>query len=471
MHRPWPHHCIGLDVMAIKTVYSSRNYLAALFLLLATPLAGWCQQITPTAGEVLSLDQAINIALQNNRSLKNARLNVDKGEDEIQSVRTSRLPSTHFFALVSQDMVKHETNLTNPLTGIFPGIGPFFTLSTPRRPTAVFAAQVLQPISQQYRIGLAIDAVKLARDEEQQKLRSEEQSLVNNVKKTYYGLLQSESALENVRDEVKSYRELDRVTGEFVLQQVVLKSEHLQVQTQLAKAEYEAVDLTNRVSTQKEQLNKLLGRDVLTDFSVSPVSDATVFEYDISASRRRALEQRPELTEARLRIEQAKLDKRLKKSEHIPDVSVGFTSLSLRNFDEVVPKNIASVGVVMSWERFDWGRKKRQLAEKSKTIEQAENALKETEDQILIEVGDKFRRLQQTQQSLRVARLSQDTEREALRVTQGRFRFEAALLTEVLQSQAKLADANNQYQQTLLSLWTDKAELEKAIGEEKKNRR
>ena len=453
--------------MGSKTVHSSRNYLAALFLLLATPLAGWCQQITPSSAEVLSLDQAINIALQNNRSLKNARLNVEKSEDEIQSIRTSRFPSTHFYALVSQDMVKHETNLTSPFTGVFPGIGPFFSLSTPRRPTAVFAAQVLQPISQQHRIGLSIRQVELGRDEEQQKLRSEEQSLVNNVKQTYYGILQSESALENVRDQVKSYRELDRVTGEFVLQQVVLKSDHLQVQTRLARAEYEALDLTNRLSRQKEQLNKLLGRDVLTDFSVGPVAEATVFEYDISASRRRALEQRPELSEARLKIEQAKLDKRLKKSEYIPDVSVGFTSLSLRNFDEVVPRNIASVGVVMSWEPFDWGRKKRQLAEKSKTIEQAENSLKETEDQILIEVGDKFRRLQQTQQALRVARLNQDAEREALRVTQGRYKFEAALLTEVLQSQAKLADANNQYQQTLLSFWTAKAEFEKALGQDK----
>jgi outer membrane protein TolC len=455
------------DLMRSKTVHNSKSYFAALSLLLATQVAGWCQQSTPTLGEVLSLDQAINIALQNNRSLKNARLSVEKGDDEIAATRTSRFPSAHFYALVSQNIGKQETNLTNPLTGVFPGIGPFFTLSTPSRPTAVFAAQVLQPISQQYRIGLAIGAVKLARGEEQQKLRSEEQSLVNNVKKTYHGILQSESALENVRDEVKSYRELDRVTGEFVLQQVVLKSDHLQVQTRLAKAEYEAVDLTNRLSTQKEQLNTLLARDVLTDFNVSRVADATVFEYDLSASRRRALERRPELSEARLRIEQAKLDKRLKRSEYIPDVSIGFTSLSLRNFDQVVPKNIASVGVVMSWEPFDWGRKKRQLAEKSKTIEQSENALKETEDQILIEVGDKFRRLQQTQQALRVARLSQDADREALRVTQGRYKFEAALLTDVLQSQAKLAEANNQYQQALLSFWTANAELEKAIGEDK----
>src|SRR6266436_10085875 len=143
MRRLWPHHCIGLDVMGSKTAQNLRIYFAALSLLLATPLAAWCQQSTSTAAEVLSLDQAINIALQNNRSLKNARLNVEKSEDEIHSIRTSRFPSTHFYALVSQDMVKHETNLTSPFTGVFPGIGPFFSLSTPRRPTLVFAAQVL----------------------------------------------------------------------------------------------------------------------------------------------------------------------------------------------------------------------------------------------------------------------------------------------------------------------------------------
>src|SRR5258708_24528788 len=179
------------DLMRRATMHNPKCCFVALSLLLTMPTAGRCQQSIPPSAEVLTLDQAINIALQNNRSLKNARLNVEKGDDEIAATRTSRFPSAHFYSLVSQNIGTQETNLTNPITGVFPGIGPFFTLSTPSRPTAVFAAQVLQPISQQYRIGLNIDSVKLARDEEQQKLRSEEQSLVNNVKQNYYGILQS----------------------------------------------------------------------------------------------------------------------------------------------------------------------------------------------------------------------------------------------------------------------------------------
>jgi hypothetical protein len=41
----------------------------------------------------------------------------------------------------------------------------------------------------------------------------------------------------------------------------------------------------------------------------------------------------------------------------------------------------------------------------------------------------------------------------------------AALLSDVLQSQSTLAEANHQFQQALLDYWTARAEFEKALGE------
>jgi len=426
-----------------------------------------CQHEAQPTGGLLTLDEAITIAIRDNRSLKNARLGVEKSDEQLAATRTARFPIIKIHSIFSEDLVKHDVNLPNPVSNLIPGLGPFFTLSTPRRPTAVFAVQALQPISQQYKIGLAVDLVKLEGQMDQEKLRAEQQSLVGEVKRAYYAILLTESGLTNVRDEVASYRELDRVTGEFVTQQIALRADQLQIQTRLAKAEYDQADLGNRLATQKEQLNRLLGRDVFSEFSVTAVSQEIVFETDVAAARGRAVEQRPELKQARLRVEQAKLDRRIKKSEYIPDVSAGFTSLMLRNFDAVVPRNIASVGVVMSWEVFDWGRKKRQLAEKSKTIEQAENATREIEDQILIDVSDKFRKLQQTRLALRVAKLGCEATRERLRVMTANYQFLSALLSDVLQSQASVSEADHQHQQALLSFWTAKAEYEKALGDDK----
>jgi outer membrane protein len=445
-----------------------KSWILALSLwVVLQPSRGWAQQPASSSGEALTLDQAIDIALRDNRGIKNARLAVEEGAEQVAAARTARLPSLHLYSLLSQGLVKNDQNVKNPLSGLLPGVGPFFTLSTPRTFTATFAAQVLLPLTQQHRIGLAIDLARLGRQQEQEKLRSERQTLVDDVKRSYYGILQTESALESVSEALKSYRELDRTTGELVLTGIALKADHLQVKTRLAKSEFEELDLNNRLSTQKEQLNSLLGREVLTEFSVLPVPGARIQETDINAARHRALEQRPEVREARLKIEQADVGRRIKKSEYIPDVSLGVTALTLRNFDDFVPRDLASVGVVMSWEVWDWGRRKHQVEEAAKAVEQAQNGLHETEDQVLIDVSDKLRKVQQSRLDLRVAQLGQETAREMLQVNTDKYRVQAALFSDVLKSMDSLADANHKYQQALLSFWKAKAEFEKALGEER----
>jgi outer membrane protein TolC len=372
------------------------------------------------------------------------------------------------YSLLSQQFVKQDANLDNSETNVVPGIGPIFSIGTTRRPTAIFAGQILQPLSQQYRIGLEIKQAGLAREVEGEKLRQSEQTIVNQVKRNYYGILQSQSALDSLLEAIRYYRELDRVTVDNVTQQVSLKADSLEVKTRLAKTEYEALNLTNQLATEKEQLNNLLGRDVRTEFRVAAVADAVGIDADLVLARSQALDQRPELREARLNVRQAEVDRRIKKSEYIPDVSVGFTYMSFRNFDnEAIPKNTAGVGVAVKWEVFDWGRKKNQLAEKDRTIEQAKNDLHEAESRVLIEVGDKFRKLQQTRQALVVAQLKQETARENMRVSVNKYKLQAALLSDALQTQATLADADYEYQKALLAFWTAKAEYEKSIGADK----
>jgi outer membrane protein TolC len=148
-------------------------------------------------------------------------------------------------------------------------------------------------------------------------------------------------------------------------------------------------------------------------------------------------------------------------------VSAAFTYASPRNFDSFVPRNFAAAGVAMTWEVFDWGRKKHELAERQKTIEQSNNALRDAESNVMIEVGAKMRDLQQAAQALRVAKLKQETARENMRVSTNKYKIQATLISDVLQTQANLADADYQYQQALTAFWTARAEYEKAIGADK----
>ena len=452
----------------------NRTILLILVIIIGCVSEVMCQETRPATGEILSLEKAIDIALTNNRDAKNARLEIEKSGDKLDAYRTRRLPQFKLSSQISQPLSSFDTTFEKGVFGTYPGVGPIpnedTVIKSSTNTTGLLVAQVTQPITQLRRLNFQIKQKELDVEISQTKLAATEQALINEVKRAYYAVLQTEGAARAAEESVKLYRELDRVTGEYVVQQVALKTDLMDVQTRVAKAEYEVLTLNNTLSSQKEQLNNLLGRDVRTEFSVTDgleTAQAAMRETDLGAARKRALEQRPEIREARLRVQSANLDKRAKKSEFIPDVSLTLTHAQTFNYSNFVPHSVSGVGVQVEWEVFDWGRKKNEVAEKNRTIAQNENTLQETESQVLMEVNAKFRTLQETCQLIRIAQLAQTTARANVQIAAYKYRLDAVLLKDVLQAQTSLANADYDYQKALLSFWTAKADFEKAIGEDK----
>src|SRR6185503_6672217 len=116
---------------------------------------------------------------------------------------------------------------------------------------------------------------------------------------------------------------------------------------------------------------------------------------NLEAARQRALEERPEIRQAKLRQTQAEQDLRAKKAEYIPDVAVEFTSFSFMNVGRFFPTQTTSVGLSLTWEPFDWGRKKHEVAEKRTVVHQARNSRQDSVASVLIDVNDKYRQLRE----------------------------------------------------------------------------
>ena len=176
---------------------------------------------------------------------------------------------------------------------------------------------------------------------------------------------------------VKLLHELERVATNALEQQAILKSDVLDAQAGLAKAESQAGTLRNTAATLKEKMNGLFARELTTEFTVVATPDVRPWELDLASTRAKALAQRPELQEARLQAERAEIDRRAKKAEYIPDVTLNMTYISPFNI-QFLPTNVTAVGLVVSWDVFDWGRKKQELASKTDVIQQAKTAIDET---------------------------------------------------------------------------------------------
>jgi outer membrane protein TolC len=353
--------------------------------------------------------------------------------------------------------------------GDYPGIGPVpgdtTSISSPRKPTMLLSGEAALPLTQQRRIGLGIRLLELDKKIADQKVRLTRQEIVKQVRQTYYAILQSQSSLDAVEQTLALLHEVSEQTGQYVKVGTALDGDLLNVQARLAQTEYEQVTLLGPLATQKEQLNLLLGRPIETEFRVAATVEASWIP-DLPEARKRAVTSRPEIEQARLKVQQAEVDFRKKKSESIPDVSLAVTYYSAINMSSSLPRNLAIAGVQASWEPFDWGRKRSELAQKDKNIQQVSASLREIEDKVRIEVGSAHRKMQEARLLLAATRAAQQSTREAARLATVRFRRDAALLKDVLEAQANLAAANDNTQRALLAYWSARAELEMAMGEE-----
>src|SRR5262245_17307496 len=96
----------------------ARNSFFVLALLFSvTIVTGWCQQISSASDQVLTLDQAIALALRENHAVRDAELEAGKTGNILAATRTHRLPSMNVYAIaIAQQFVKPEG-----LGNIFPG--------------------------------------------------------------------------------------------------------------------------------------------------------------------------------------------------------------------------------------------------------------------------------------------------------------------------------------------------------------
>lgn len=421
-------------------------------------------------GETLTLQQAIANAEANNRAIRAADLEHAKAVAKVNAVRTYRRPVFSVIALGSQSLA--HLGLTFPLgsLGVYPGVGPIpgkqTTLTDPLQPAGIFYASVAQPLSQQHKIGLGIQLAQVGAKIAEENIRAKQQATVDEIRRLYYAILGVESGRRSLRATLDFLTQLDQDTGRNVVQRVALQADSLDVKAQLAQTEYQLLKLEDPIETQKEQLNRLMGREPDTPFDVDAAGATDFALPDLKQAYARAIESRPETRLARLQAKRAELDRRLKAAERIPDVSLAMTTVAAVNLSDVLPNRFGVVGLQFNWDVYDWGRKKKQVEEKRLAEQQATLDVKDTEAQIIIEVAHQYRKLIEARKEVQTAQASQSATRELLRVTRNRYEQRDVMLSDVLKVQSGQAEADNRFTQALLNLATAQADFEKAVGED-----
>ena len=448
------------------------KWLLAVTVMLWLHAPVWCDPAstpapTPTPAPILTLDQALQIASSQNRLVQASQFEIQHQQSVLYADKAQRLPKLSTTYRHLNLLTPINFNVAQGSLGNYPGVGPIpaqdMAISSARGAQSTVELTLTQPISQQHKLGLSIDVqdqeVRYAQESE----RNTQLSLHQQVCQVYLALVDTMNYLQATREALDFAKELERVTKEYLKEKTALKADLLDVQASRAQQEYQMQQLLHQCLLQKQQINYLLGRKLETDFQVStPILSLQVNEA-LDQLQVLARDGRPDLNQAKARLKEALLNTEIERARYIPDISLQL-NYHYEGNSGLLPGTIMFVGLVATWDVFDWGNREASIEGKSKQAATAQKQFEDAESQAALDVAQKFYQVS-TQRALEpVCRTQLESAEEKYRVALARYQIKANLTKDLLQSQSDLATARRNYQKWQLDLALAVVQLYQSVG-------
>ena len=405
-------------------------------------------EVSPALREqVITLQGAVEQSAKTNQSISKDRYEVARFKWDYRAAQVSRLPNLRVLSYLAQQTVGGN-------------------LAVPSKADGFIFLSAMMPVTQQYRLGLEVRAVKLASEIAEYKLEQEIDDTKAKVKATYYTLVLDQSKISTLETSIKYLEELKITTANRVKEGNSLKVDAMKVGAKLEKQQLEILKARNSYDIDCQKFNHLMGRNISQGFSLQELPPPSEVELNIQLAEQKALQQRPELRAADARRRQINLEKKIRIAEYIPNVSIGAVFVSLPGFNnEVLPKYVLAPGMFINYNAFDWGRRAFNAKAQGKSEQAATANLLGIKDEVLIDLHTQINKITEARLAIKASKYARDVALEDLRVSMNRYKFTSDKLAEVLEALSTLAEANNGYEQAMLAFWNAKAEFDRAIGE------
>src|ERR1700731_1331801 len=203
----------------------------------------------------LTLEQAVELAVANNSSLKTASLETKRAADDLAANRTRRFANTQVTALGAQLVTKPSVTYPAGSLGVYSATGPIPAtnqkVEIPRKPVGIVNVSVAQPLSTQYQLHLQLKALALGLEGTRQDQVKTRLEVVDQVRRAYYAVVEAQSALDSLQASLPYYRESHRLALVKRGKETILESDLLNADSQLLKLQNAISDASDSAARQK----------------------------------------------------------------------------------------------------------------------------------------------------------------------------------------------------------------------------
>ena len=444
-----------------------------LFLFLSLPgsifgVRAMAQQLSP-APIRLTLDQAINLALKQNHSVRLRSLSVEQMQSKKEEARSNYLPQ-----IKTSGGLFHVTELEGVVIpagtfGNYPSTGPVpsksLTIDQGSDTAYTGGVGLEQPLTQLFRIHQANVAAKEDVLVAKTQLDQTQDAIALQVRQLYYNILINEQKARASHDQLDAAQIKDEESRSGVTRGNALEVSALDTKASILQAQQESLTLRLQGDDLRRQLADSLGLPVNTPIDLDPATAAEALNIPSRVDAVRiALDLNQDLRVARQTLVKAQAGLTAAKDAYIPDV----TALSRYSYQSGVPllvHNFGTFGFALSYDLFDGGRREAKVREARSDVHSAEVDVDKVQSEIEVQVQSIYDRIDELKQMVEVAEQVVNVRMEAARLADRQFEQNAALNSARSQAHANLANATASLLETNYGLSLAKADLQRTIGQ------
>jgi len=448
----------------VKSRLSRPPALAAAGILLVLAL---CAVPVHAAPRRITLPEAIDLARKQNKSLKIARAHVRENQQKTATARADYFPQlsneTSLMGLSDRELVTVPAGAL----GTIPGLGPFptqnYTFDQGSNVIVLANTTLSQPLTQLFKIREGVRAAAANQRITEAELNQAENEVVLGVHRLYFGLLAASKQAGALQAQIVAAQEALREAGEAVRAGNALEVVVIGARASLLKTRQSLLATENLVSDLNAEMDDLLGLPLDTELELADVSSSPAERLTREQYLTAALNHNPELQAARETVSKARSGLAAARYEYIPNVGA-FARDTYQSGVPFLTHNFGSFGLQMTWNLFDWGKRKGVVGEREAQLTQAEENLRRITDRIAVDVEKAYRKLERSQMMVDVAQEALTLRKEGDRISADQLKAGLTSIAKNAEAAAGTRSAEADELQARLSLELALAEMARITG-------
>ncbi|WHF52154.1 TolC family protein [Chryseobacterium gotjawalense] len=389
------------------------------------------------AKKMLTLDEAVNLGIQNSKNLKIDQAKIDQATANYLEAKNNRLPSLKVSASALA-----LANANVDLKVLPPSTNGGST--TPKANSAFYGNVAASlPIYAGGRIKYGIQSAEYLVEASKLSTENDKLAVAYNVSQAYNNLFKASQQIKVLEDNLTASQKRDESFQKLEDNGIIARNDKLKANLQTSDIELQLLDANNNFNIANINMDLLLGLPDATEIEIDPdyISELTE-NQPVSYYLNQAVSQRKDVQALDYQRKAAELGTKAARAESLPTIALtgGYIAAEIPKILTIT--NAANIGVGIQYNIDNLWKKNSSLMKSAATEKQLSATNELLNDQIKLEVNRDYQNSEFAKKKIAVYEKAAAQANENYRVTKNKFDNGLATITELLDADTAQISAN-----------------------------